>query len=65
MARTRAAHAELAIRVGRGSAWGVAGAARDVAGAISRDAGPDEFNETVRRLNDSREVALNLCDASY
>lgn len=44
-------------------AW--AGAARDVAGAISRDAGPDEFNETVRRLNDSREVALNLCDASY
>lgn len=44
-------------------AW--AGAARDVAGAITRDAGPDEFNATVSRLNDSREVALNLCDASY
>jgi hypothetical protein len=44
-------------------AW--AAAARDVAGAITRDAGPDEFNATVSRLNDSREVALDLCDASY
>lgn len=44
-------------------AW--AGAARDVAGAIDREAGPDEFNATVSKLNDSREVALNLCDASY
>lgn len=44
-------------------AW--AGAARDVAGAIARDAGPDEFNATVDNLNRSREVALNLCDASY
>jgi hypothetical protein len=44
-------------------AW--VGAARDVAGTITRDAGPDEFNDAVTRLNDSREVALELCDASY
>ncbi|MBO0678359.1 hypothetical protein JRC04_12880 [Mycolicibacterium sp. S2-37] len=40
-------------------------AARDVAGTIARDAGPDEFNEAINRLNDSKEVALELCDASY
>ncbi|WP_197374775.1 hypothetical protein [Mycolicibacterium baixiangningiae] len=45
------------------NAW--VGAARDVAGTIIRDAGPDEFNAAVTRLNDSREVALELCDASY
>jgi hypothetical protein len=45
------------------NAW--VGAARDVAGTITRDAGPDEFNAAVNRLNDSREVALELCDASY
>ncbi|MCV7414486.1 hypothetical protein [Mycolicibacterium litorale] len=45
------------------NAW--VGAARDVAGTITRDAGPDEFNAAVTRLNDSREVALELCDASY
>lgn len=45
------------------NAW--VGAARDVAGAITRDAGPDDFNAAVNRLNDSREVALELCDASY
>lgn len=44
-------------------AW--VGAARDVAGTITRDAGPDEFNAAVTRLNASREVALELCDASY
>jgi hypothetical protein len=45
------------------NAW--VGAARDVAGTISRDAGADEFNAAVTHLNDSREVALELCDASY
>ncbi|MFS0898963.1 hypothetical protein [Mycolicibacterium litorale] len=45
------------------NAW--VGASRDVAGTISRDGGPDEFNAAVTRLNDSREVALELCDASY
>ncbi|MCV7267167.1 hypothetical protein [Mycolicibacterium doricum] len=44
-------------------AW--VGAARDVAGTIRRDAGPDEFNAAVTRLDASREVALELCDASY
>lgn len=44
---------------------GWVGAARDVAGAISGNAGPDEFNAAVTKLNDSREVALQLCDASY
>ena len=44
-------------------AW--VGAARDVAGTITRDAGPGEFNAAVTRLNASREVALELCDASY
>lgn len=41
------------------------GAARDVAGAIERDAGPAEFNAAVNTLNDSRTNALNLCDNSY
>lgn len=40
-------------------------AARAVAAAIAGNAGPDEFNATVTRLNESRDVALNLCDASY
>jgi hypothetical protein len=44
-------------------AW--VGAARDLAGTIERDAGPEEFNTAVNRLNDSKEVALELCDASY
>lgn len=45
------------------NAW--VGATHDVAGTISRDAGPDEFNAAVTRLNDSRGIALELCDASY
>lgn len=44
-------------------AW--VGAARGVAGTIERNAGPEEFNEAINRLNDAKEVALELCDASY
>ncbi|WP_422750186.1 hypothetical protein ACN27E_02030 [Mycobacterium sp. WMMD1722] len=44
---------------------GWVGAARDVAGTIQRNAGPVEFNEAINRLNDSKEIALELCDASY
>ena len=40
-------------------------AARGVAAAISGNVGPDEFNTAATTLNDSRGVALTLCDASY
>lgn len=40
-------------------------AARAIAAAVARDAGMDEFNTAVRRLNDSQDAALRLCDAAY
>ena len=40
-------------------------AARGLASAIAGNYGPDEFNEAVTRLNDTKTSALNLCDASY
>jgi hypothetical protein len=40
-------------------------AARALAQVVSSDAGPDAFNDAVGAVNDSRETALNLCDASY
>jgi hypothetical protein len=40
-------------------------AARALAGAISQNASMDEFNAAIGRLNDSKTVALNLCDAAY
>ncbi len=40
-------------------------AARGVAAAITRNVGPEEFNAAATNLNDSRSVALTLCDASY
>jgi hypothetical protein len=40
-------------------------AAGGVAGAIVGNYGPEEFNAAITRLNDSRDAALNLCDASY
>lgn len=40
-------------------------ATRDVAGAISGHASPDDFNAAVGRLNDAKTNALNLCDAAY
>lgn len=42
-----------------------AAAARAVAAAIGGNAGMDEFNAAIGRLNDSKTVALNLCDAAY
>jgi PBP1b-binding outer membrane lipoprotein LpoB len=40
-------------------------AARGVAGVVAGNSGPDAFNAAVSRLNDSKDTALNLCDASY
>ncbi|WP_242453524.1 hypothetical protein [Mycolicibacterium sp. P9-64] len=40
-------------------------AARAVAVAISGNASMDDFNAAIGRLNDSKTVALNLCDAAY
>jgi hypothetical protein len=40
-------------------------AARGVATAIAGNYGPDEFNASITRLNDSKTTALNLCDAAY
>ncbi|MGV0835290.1 hypothetical protein [Mycolicibacterium thermoresistibile] len=45
------------------SAW--ATAAREVSVAIAEDHPTEEFNAGVSRLNDSRALALDLCDASY
>lgn len=39
--------------------------ARNVAGAISRKAGPDEFNAAVKRLNEAKTNALKLCQDAY
>ncbi len=40
-------------------------AARALATAISGNASMDDFNAAIGRLNDSKTVALNLCDAAY
>ncbi|MGU3499569.1 hypothetical protein [Mycobacterium sp. C31M] len=40
-------------------------AARGVATAIADDIGPVPFNDAINRLNDSRTLALDLCDAAY
>jgi hypothetical protein len=40
-------------------------AAHNLAQVISSDAGPDAFNDAVGKVNDTRETALKLCDASY
>jgi len=39
--------------------------ARETAKAISGHAGPDEFNQTINRINNARSQALKLCDATY
>lgn len=39
--------------------------ARSAATAIAANAGPDQFNDVINRVNDARSNALNLCDASY
>jgi hypothetical protein len=40
-------------------------AARAIAAAVASDAGMDDFNAAVGRLNDSQTAALGLCDAAY
>jgi hypothetical protein len=40
-------------------------AARAVASAIATDIGPSPFNDAINELNDSRTLALDLCDAAY
>lgn len=40
-------------------------AARGVANAIAGNYGPEEFNASITRLNDTKTTALNLCDALY
>lgn len=45
------------------NAW--ADSARAVASAITRNAGPDEFNAVVSKLNDSKSNAVTMCDAAY
>jgi hypothetical protein len=40
-------------------------AARGVAAAIAGNYGPEEFNASIVKLNDTKTSALNLCDAAY
>src|SRR3954467_7849559 len=40
-------------------------AARGLAAAIAGNFGPEEFNAAITKLNDTKTVALNLCDAAY
>ena len=47
------------------SLFGWVDAARALAAAIEGDAGVDEFNAAVTRVNDSQTAALDLCDAAY
>lgn len=39
--------------------------AHATASAITGHAGPGEFNQTIKDLNDTRSKALSLCDATY
>lgn len=45
------------------NAW--VAAARATATNIDTDSGPDEFNDSVNRVNAARQQALELCDAWY
>lgn len=38
---------------------------RQLAGVLSGNPGPDEFNVAIRRLNDSKTTAGKACDAAY
>ncbi len=40
-------------------------AARGVATAIAGNYGPDEFNDAITQLNDTKTTALDECDAAY
>ena len=39
--------------------------ARQLAGVLARNPGPDEFNLAIRQLNDSKATAGAACDAAY
>jgi hypothetical protein len=39
--------------------------ARQLAGVLSRNPGPDEFNVAIRQLNDSKSAAGAACQAAY
>ncbi|WP_284225993.1 hypothetical protein [Mycobacterium antarcticum] len=39
--------------------------ARQLAGVLSGNPGPDEFNAAIRALNDSKTAAGTACDAAY
>ncbi len=39
--------------------------ARKLAGLLTRNPGPDEFNVSIRELNDSKTAAGAACDAAY
>ena len=39
--------------------------ARQTSDAITKHVGPGDFNQIIRDLNDARENALRLCDATY
>lgn len=49
----------------RDALLGWADAARAVSAAIADDIGPSPFNDAINRLNDSRTLVLDLCDAAY
>jgi hypothetical protein len=40
-------------------------AARQLADAVSRTSGPDDFNAAIRHLNDSKTSAATACEAAY
>lgn len=40
-------------------------ASRELADAIVRTAGPDDFNTAIRRLNDTKTTAGTACEAAY
>jgi hypothetical protein len=49
----------------KGALIGWADAARALAAAIAGNAGMDDFNAAIGKLNDSKTLALDLCDAAY
>jgi hypothetical protein len=40
-------------------------AARGVANAIAGNYGPDQFNAAITKLNDTKTIALDMCDRAY
>ncbi|MDP9166227.1 MAG: hypothetical protein M3O32_09230 [Actinomycetota bacterium] len=48
-----------------GALKGWVNAARQLAGVLPRNPGPDEFNVAIRQLNDSKTAAGDRCKAAY